>query len=378
MTTTPTGLGLDPPLPEPDSIGAEEASGASGLESVNRPRTGLTPTGALIQVLVDAKSRVAMLECHGRPCGTGFLVGVDLLLTAFHVLGLEIAQPSVEGLTAVFDFVGADGVSPAESGVRVQVAEFLTGSPPRTAEIAPYASGADADDEAEAGLLDFALLRLAAPAFGFRPLHAGSAPRGFYELSSTPYAFDTRSVLYIVQHPLGDVQKVAEGSSAQIISGGSRVRYQTNTLQGSSGSPVIDSRGRLVAIHHYSEGGFNQGVPTSAIAVALLAGQFGYVLSAPDQPPQAAAAPAIARPPGPPPTMADYRHFLMMCEYEQAQDVLYAASSDGNPEAVEILAAQLRDLGRYADAEDVERCLKTDTASLVTLIDRIHGEDGDR
>lgn len=76
--------------------------------------------------------------------------------------------------------------------------------------------------------------------------------------------------------------------------------------------------------------------------------------------------------------MADYRHFLMMCEYEQAQDVLYAASSDGNPEAVEILAAQLRDLGRYADAEDVERCLKTDTASLVTLIDRIHGEDGDR
>jgi V8-like Glu-specific endopeptidase len=55
---------------------------------------------------------------------------------------------------------------------------------------------------------------------------------------------------------------------------GTRVRYATNTLGGSSGSPVLDMDCRLIALHHYGDKAYqhpayNQGIPIEAIRKLL-------------------------------------------------------------------------------------------------------------
>src|SRR6185503_13926458 len=60
---------------------------------------------------------------------------------------------------------------------------------------------------------------------------------------------------------------------------GTRIRYRGNTMQGSSGSPVVDARGVLVAIHHFSTATRNQGVPAAAIAQHLIDSGHGDVLT---------------------------------------------------------------------------------------------------
>jgi hypothetical protein len=58
---------------------------------------------------------------------------------------------------------------------------------------------------------------------------------------------------------------------------GTRVRYRTNTDEGSSGSPCFDDRWNLVALHHAGDPKFaplyhpeyNQGIPFAAIRALL-------------------------------------------------------------------------------------------------------------
>ena len=60
----------------------------------------------------------------------------------------------------------------------------------------------------------------------------------------------------------------------QTNANGTRIRYATNTLPGSSGSPCFTLDWIPVALHHYGDPSFggakyNQGVPLSAIARRL-------------------------------------------------------------------------------------------------------------
>ena len=181
----------------------------------------------------------------------------------------------------MFDYEAETGHSMAESGVRRPVVEFTAASLPTDAEIA----ATPADWDAAADHLDFALLRLG-PAVP--PEREPGAPRGVYRLDRTAYDFPASPVLFIMQHPLGQSQKLSWIRAAPVRNTpGTRIRYGGNTLPGSSGSPVVDVRGRLVALHHYSKGSVNQGVPISVIADMLLSGLHQALLAAPaaGQPP---------------------------------------------------------------------------------------------
>ena len=54
----------------------------------------------------------------------------------------------------------------------------------------------------------------------------------------------------IIQHPGGGPKQISLAASVVVFAGEGRVQYLTDTLPGSSGSPVFDANWNLVALHH--------------------------------------------------------------------------------------------------------------------------------
>ncbi|SNY45148.1 serine protease [Paractinoplanes atraurantiacus] len=243
-----------------------------GLQANLAPPAGINDPMTYANAVADAVRRVARIEVDGRPAGTGMLVGPDLVLTAAHVLDASaFPPPGSPSVVAVFDFVRTPGASESETGTRVPVAEFLCGSLPSAQE----AAGTAANNDPGPDRLDFALLRLSSPPPA-AVTAAGPAERGHYRLDPAEYAFASAPLLFIVQHPLGAFQGMTFLTQRPaVLFGGRRISYLGNTAPGSSGSPVLDISGRLVALHHYAATGSNRGVPIAPIAAALLANGFG-------------------------------------------------------------------------------------------------------
>jgi hypothetical protein len=228
-------------------------------------------------------ARTCLIRIGGMSAGTGFLVGDDLVLTNEHVIQSCLdgkADPA--GVEVVFD-VRQKGDAGVRTGLRLGGttttaagnAWLIDHSPPTEAErkVGPAPLGV----ETPADCLDFALLRLA------EPIGAGPAPglpaRGHYEINAgtVAYEFPAQAALMIVGHPQlergtygGETIPQAFAIAPESVIGcnpnRTRVQYRTNTLNGSSGSPVMTVTGRVVALHHHgTERQFNQGIPLSAI-----------------------------------------------------------------------------------------------------------------
>jgi hypothetical protein len=137
------------------------------------------------------------------------------------------------------------------------------------------------------GNWDFAVVRLADPvaaqAIGPDPQAKDADKRGRYQLDGNHYDFEDAEPIMILGHPAGrPVQfSYASPAGAKRTKLLNRVRYQTNTEGGSSGSPVFNRDWRVVALHHASgptsvpgdfnlrTGDFNQGIPVSGIVGEL-------------------------------------------------------------------------------------------------------------
>ena len=172
--------------------------------------------------------------------------------------------------------------------------------------------------------------------------------RGHFYLDPDDYEFSPVGVLFIFQHPLGSMLMVSTTSGAEQNNAGTRIRYRANTTPGSSGSPVIDARGRLVALHHYSAGTANQGVPSSRIATAVRTSGQGWILRATADRPDAGS--DLLYP-------AEYERLQTLGRYQQADEMLWASAATANPAAVAELARQLRDKGRFPAADRLEDAL---------------------
>lgn len=95
--------------------------------------------------------------------------------------------------------------------------------------------------------------------------------------------FAAKMAIIIAQHPDGDPLKLALDTDAidqerdhtlGLRPGGMRVRYATNTLGGSSGSPCFDFDWNLISLHHYGDTSYNQprynqGIPIGPIRARL-------------------------------------------------------------------------------------------------------------
>ena len=77
--------------------------------------------------------------------------------------------------------------------------------------------------------------------------------------------------MIIVQHPEGDPLKFAIDQQAiiELVHSGLRLRYHTNTVNGSSGSPCFSMDWKLLALHHLGDPSpselYNKGVPVGLI-----------------------------------------------------------------------------------------------------------------
>lgn len=220
----------------PDTSPESLLHGAPSMNSVSAQRR------------IDAITRaVARIDFADQDSGTGVVLGGRWLLTCHHVVpSLERAR-QVKAIIFGFERDPADQL---QGGVSVQLAPkegFHT-------------------DQAD----DWTLIRLAADArlasFGHAQL--------FDDCSAQP-----GDSARIVQHPGAREKCSAEGSIVSVED--DRIRYRINTEGGTSGAPVINREGKIIALHHQGADNHNQGVAIQRVVAGIrgLGGDLWTVLS---------------------------------------------------------------------------------------------------
>jgi V8-like Glu-specific endopeptidase len=159
-----------------------------------------------------------------QPNGTGFLVSPRLLLTNFHVLP---TQADAVANIVQFDFVGrADGSSsvPVEFELRPDV--LFVQSPVER--------------------LDFALVAV-------EPTNAQGSELsrfGWCRLIAKPGKEHPGQRVNVIHHPAGNPKQVSLRENFLALILDDYLHYMTDTMRGSSGSPVFNDEWEVVALHH--------------------------------------------------------------------------------------------------------------------------------
>lgn len=197
---------------------------------------------------VAVSKSVCCINVNGRHVGTGFLVGPRMLLTNAHVIpDIEIANLS----TAEFNFEDcADGHAERAEEFRLCPEELFISSP---------------DNE-----LDYSLIAV-------NPLSEGMARRKLEEFSYVKLDGREGKALLgasfnIIQHPGGGLKQVALRENYFTNRSENHLHYETDTLPGSSGSPVFNDQWEVVCLHHGACNGHpfvNEGVRISRIVADI-------------------------------------------------------------------------------------------------------------
>lgn len=189
------------------------------LEKLISSENTLLPIGFLEVGLERAKSvcRIQTVDAKGRPAyGTGFLLKNNWVLTNHHVLS-SADQAAAALVQFNFELTGS-GLEKAAIPFRIQ------------SESGGFHTSKDDD---------WTLVRLADNA---------NADWGAITLKPASIARSNRVI--IIQHPSGGPKQIALSHNLVTYSDSRVVHYLTDTLPGSSGSPVFDEQWNVVALHH--------------------------------------------------------------------------------------------------------------------------------
>ena len=259
----------------------------SALETIIRKGVEFLDVDPWIDLLIQMSRRICRIEVETQidvGFGTGFLLGrPDVVITNYHVLAPAIAKqlgtPGPQGRLAEpgkvklrFDYRKLpDGSLNSGKIYALHQNWLLDWSPVSKADTS--GTGTAAADE-----LDYALVRLAAPAGDdlVPQLGGASAQRKWVDPPAAATTLAEGVPLAILQHPEADHLKLALESNAVVNVTPTRVQYRTNTLGGSSGSPCFTQKWELAALHHRGDpkypdlaGPTNQGIPFGAILALM-------------------------------------------------------------------------------------------------------------
>lgn len=185
----------------------------SDLEKLMGKQSTLLPISFLEVGRVRARS-VARVKV-GDGYGSGFLIRENIFVTNHHVLP---DTGSARAATLQFNF------QKTQEGLDEKLVEF----------------GLDPDSGFATSLEDdWTLCRV-----------RGDANAEWGQIEMAPAEVNVGDRAIIVQHPGGGPKQIAFYHNLIAFANDHRVQYLTDTLNGSSGSPVFDNRWRLIAVHH--------------------------------------------------------------------------------------------------------------------------------
>lgn len=195
---------------------------------------------ATLQRLLDLAPAVCLLRVEnalGGFNGTGFRIGSDLVLTNHHVLFPE----GIKAATVQVDF----GFDVDVNGTSLQVLSL------------PADPATIVADQAD----DWGVIRVA---------NMQNVP--MIKLTNVAVPSDGDRA-FIVQHPDGQQKRLGFVRNVITAVTNDRVQYLTDTQPGSSGAPVFDASGKLIALHHRG------GTPTQLTGKAPLTKNQGVRIS---------------------------------------------------------------------------------------------------
>lgn len=247
--------------------GADEAQQAAIVVRANtmsqrRLREFLAATESRICVVVAENNNPAAGKV-GASLGTGFLVGPDLVLTAYHTLrkhitGGEAVAPPPGPCYALFDYYDGgpltDPIAVPSGSIRVPFAErWLVTCNEDMPGDGTFRQPSAAQAELLPTRLDFALIRLARPVGKLPRQSTGGARRSWVKLSP-PLALRDADRVIIPQHPNGLAQRIDFGRysepDSELDPSGTRMRYDTESDRGTSGAPCFNQNFALVGMHN--------------------------------------------------------------------------------------------------------------------------------
>jgi endonuclease G len=194
-------------LEPPPEAGLEKIFGAGHLKSIAWLARGLEAARSVCRLVAP------------RGLGTGFLIEGGWVLTNHHVL--------------------ADPSEAEESTIELNFQEDASGRMEEHRAYRLSAAGFRCDRD-----LDFALARVepepsepAIETWGTLAFETGPPP-------------EVGEHVAIIQHPGGGAKQIALTANQVVNVYGHRLQYTTDTLPGSSGSPVFNDDWKVVALHH--------------------------------------------------------------------------------------------------------------------------------
>jgi len=211
-----------------------------GLEQVIGEEDNFLDISILAGAIYSAQAVGRIEVPNGRPVGTGFLIGPDLLLTNQHVLKDE---RWLEDAVIRFEYQNdLNGISSPGKVVKIST-DFYHASPAEELDYAlvrleekPLEEIMIKDKSEAENLLPIDLIRM-------------GKHRGYLALAPRDIKHQER--VNIIQHPNGDPLKVVMTQNRVAADmTDTRVHYLADTDGGSSGSAVFNRQWEVVALHH--------------------------------------------------------------------------------------------------------------------------------
>lgn len=203
---------------------------ATELEKILGPVSALVDV-CFLELGTERARAVGRVLLADGSSGSGFLAAGDVLVTNHHVLP-DTAAASSASLELNYQRTLAGAEAPVDS-FRLDPARFFATS--------------EADDWTAVAV-------------------TGEPSKRWGRLELGQVTLEVGARVNIIQHPGGGPKQISFFHNTVTFVGEDRVQYLTDTLPGSSGSPVFDERWRVVALHHSGGWCAEPGTPGKALA----------------------------------------------------------------------------------------------------------------